>query len=205
MTSFTFFAGEIAASPSDAVLQSRRDGASTTWQTRLKVHAKRDEPRWSIWQRPRSALCGVRCARRHCLSFKLEPALSANNPSSKPDNSPWTQVTILGCVTFCSVGMFSAVSGLGAGYVDLRFKRSGVDSSINPITNDRFSTVVPRTPSSPTRQMEFSMAVSPSPASLPVRSTYVALPGAASRCYTGTWRSQLTLYHLSIRTCSVRD
>ncbi|ROW04157.1 hypothetical protein VSDG_00928 [Cytospora chrysosperma] len=30
-------------------------------------------------------------------------------------NSPWTQVTILGFVTFCSVGMFSAVSGLGAG------------------------------------------------------------------------------------------
>ncbi|KAG8164200.1 hypothetical protein KVR01_006118 [Diaporthe batatas] len=30
-------------------------------------------------------------------------------------NSPWTQVTILGFVTFCSVGMFSAVSNLGAG------------------------------------------------------------------------------------------
>ncbi|CAN8104143.1 unnamed protein product [Discula destructiva] len=30
-------------------------------------------------------------------------------------NSPWTQVAILGFVTFCSVGMFSAVSGLGAG------------------------------------------------------------------------------------------
>ncbi|KAL2293472.1 hypothetical protein FJTKL_05372 [Diaporthe vaccinii] len=30
-------------------------------------------------------------------------------------NSPWTQVTILGFVTFCSVGMFSAVQGLGAG------------------------------------------------------------------------------------------
>lgn len=38
------------------------------------------------------------------------------NPSL-PDNSPWTQVAILGFVTFCSVGMFSAVSGLGAGYV----------------------------------------------------------------------------------------
>ncbi|KAL3488135.1 major facilitator superfamily domain-containing protein [Aspergillus germanicus] len=31
------------------------------------------------------------------------------------DNSPWTQVTILGFVTFCSVGMYSAISGLGAG------------------------------------------------------------------------------------------
>ncbi|KAI1628089.1 major facilitator superfamily domain-containing protein [Exophiala viscosa] len=30
-------------------------------------------------------------------------------------NSPWTQVIILGFVTFCSVGMFSAVSNLGAG------------------------------------------------------------------------------------------
>ncbi|KAL2845821.1 major facilitator superfamily domain-containing protein [Aspergillus pseudodeflectus] len=30
-------------------------------------------------------------------------------------NSPWTQVTILGFVTFCSVGMYSAISGLGAG------------------------------------------------------------------------------------------
>ncbi|KAF3765382.1 MFS general substrate transporter [Cryphonectria parasitica EP155] len=30
-------------------------------------------------------------------------------------NSPWTQVAIIGFVTFCSVGMFSAVSGLGAG------------------------------------------------------------------------------------------
>ncbi|RXK39236.1 hypothetical protein M231_03456 [Tremella mesenterica] len=30
-------------------------------------------------------------------------------------NSPWTQVTILGFITFCSVGMFSAVSNLGAG------------------------------------------------------------------------------------------
>lgn len=34
------------------------------------------------------------------------------------DNSPWTQVAILGFVTFCSVGMFSAISGLGAGYVE---------------------------------------------------------------------------------------
>lgn len=38
------------------------------------------------------------------------------------DNSPWTQVAILGFVTFCSVGMFSAVSGLGAGYVGLQTK-----------------------------------------------------------------------------------
>ncbi|KAL3460748.1 major facilitator superfamily domain-containing protein [Aspergillus heterothallicus] len=30
-------------------------------------------------------------------------------------NSPWTQVTIIGFVTFCSVGMYSAISGLGAG------------------------------------------------------------------------------------------
>ncbi|KGB79054.1 hypothetical protein I307_02859 [Cryptococcus deuterogattii 99/473] len=30
-------------------------------------------------------------------------------------NSPWTQVVIVGFVCFCSVGMFSAVSGLGAG------------------------------------------------------------------------------------------
>ncbi|KAL3448775.1 major facilitator superfamily domain-containing protein [Aspergillus insuetus] len=30
-------------------------------------------------------------------------------------NSPWTQVTILEFVTFCSVGMYSAISGLGAG------------------------------------------------------------------------------------------
>lgn len=30
-------------------------------------------------------------------------------------NSPWTQVAILGFVTFCSVGMFSAIGGLGAG------------------------------------------------------------------------------------------
>jgi MFS family permease len=30
-------------------------------------------------------------------------------------NSPWTQVVILGFATFCSVGMFSAVSNLGAG------------------------------------------------------------------------------------------
>jgi len=30
-------------------------------------------------------------------------------------NSPWAQVIILGFVTFCSVGMFSAVSNLGAG------------------------------------------------------------------------------------------
>jgi hypothetical protein len=30
-------------------------------------------------------------------------------------NSPWTQITILGFVTFCSVGMFSALGGLGAG------------------------------------------------------------------------------------------
>nr|XP_031860987.1 uncharacterized protein CI109_003714 [Kwoniella shandongensis]KAA5528059.1 hypothetical protein CI109_003714 [Kwoniella shandongensis] len=31
------------------------------------------------------------------------------------DNSPWAQVVIVGFVCFCSVGMFSAVSGLGAG------------------------------------------------------------------------------------------
>ncbi|KAH8900018.1 DUF895 domain protein [Thozetella sp. PMI_491] len=30
-------------------------------------------------------------------------------------NSPWSQVAILGFATFCSVGMFSAVGGLGAG------------------------------------------------------------------------------------------
>ncbi|KAJ9642215.1 hypothetical protein H2204_002584 [Knufia peltigerae] len=30
-------------------------------------------------------------------------------------NSPWTQVVILGFVTFCSVGMYSAVNNLGAG------------------------------------------------------------------------------------------
>ncbi|ORY59625.1 DUF895 domain protein [Pseudomassariella vexata] len=30
-------------------------------------------------------------------------------------NSPWAQVVILGFVTFCSVGMFSAISNLGAG------------------------------------------------------------------------------------------
>ncbi|ORX37399.1 putative DUF895 domain membrane protein [Kockovaella imperatae] len=30
-------------------------------------------------------------------------------------NSPWTQVVILGFVAFCSVGMFSALSNLGAG------------------------------------------------------------------------------------------
>ncbi|QUC20477.1 uncharacterized protein UV8b_04718 [Ustilaginoidea virens] len=30
-------------------------------------------------------------------------------------NSPWTQVSIVGFVAFCSVGMFSAVSNLGAG------------------------------------------------------------------------------------------
>lgn len=31
------------------------------------------------------------------------------------DNSPWTQVVIVGFVAFSSVGMFSAVSNLGAG------------------------------------------------------------------------------------------
>ncbi|EFY92985.1 hypothetical protein J3458_004962 [Metarhizium acridum] len=30
-------------------------------------------------------------------------------------NSPWTQVSIVGFVAFCSVGMFSAISNLGAG------------------------------------------------------------------------------------------
>ncbi len=34
------------------------------------------------------------------------------------DNSPWTQVVILGFATFSSVGMFSAVNNLGAGYVE---------------------------------------------------------------------------------------
>ncbi|KZZ94365.1 DUF895 domain protein [Moelleriella libera RCEF 2490] len=33
-------------------------------------------------------------------------------------NSPWTQVTLLGFVAFCSVGMFSAISNLGAGGLD---------------------------------------------------------------------------------------
>ncbi|KAL2209496.1 DUF895 domain protein [Sarocladium strictum] len=31
------------------------------------------------------------------------------------DNSPWTQVVIVGIIAFCSVGMFSALSNLGAG------------------------------------------------------------------------------------------
>jgi hypothetical protein len=30
-------------------------------------------------------------------------------------NSPWTQVALVGFVCFCSVGMFSAISNLGAG------------------------------------------------------------------------------------------
>ncbi|KAG5990997.1 hypothetical protein E4U43_004142 [Claviceps pusilla] len=34
------------------------------------------------------------------------------------DNSPWTQVSIVGFVAFCSVGMFSAISNLGAGGID---------------------------------------------------------------------------------------
>lgn len=34
------------------------------------------------------------------------------------DNSPWTQVSIVGFVAFCSVGMFSAISNLGAGGLD---------------------------------------------------------------------------------------
>ena len=33
------------------------------------------------------------------------------------DNSPWTQVVIVGFVCFCTVGMFSAIGGLGAGCV----------------------------------------------------------------------------------------
>lgn len=33
-------------------------------------------------------------------------------------NSPWTQVSIVGFVAFCSVGMFSAISNLGAGGMD---------------------------------------------------------------------------------------
>jgi hypothetical protein len=41
------------------------------------------------------------------------PPIAADN--NIIDNSPWMQVTILGFVTFCSVGMYSAISGLGAG------------------------------------------------------------------------------------------
>ncbi|KAG5984644.1 hypothetical protein E4U55_003865 [Claviceps digitariae] len=33
-------------------------------------------------------------------------------------NSPWTQVSIVGFVAFCSVGMFGAISNLGAGGID---------------------------------------------------------------------------------------
>ncbi|KAG5928743.1 hypothetical protein E4U42_000056 [Claviceps africana] len=33
-------------------------------------------------------------------------------------NSPWAQVSIVGFVAFCSVGMFSAISNLGAGGID---------------------------------------------------------------------------------------
>ncbi|AFR98414.1 hypothetical protein J008_06397 [Cryptococcus neoformans] len=41
--------------------------------------------------------------------------LSRMRVGSARYNSPWTQVVIVGLVCFCSVGMFSAVSGLGAG------------------------------------------------------------------------------------------
>ncbi|KAK8920242.1 UNC93-like protein 2 [Metarhizium anisopliae] len=37
------------------------------------------------------------------------------NVEWRADNSPWTQVSIVGFVAFCSVGMFSAISNLGAG------------------------------------------------------------------------------------------
>lgn len=35
--------------------------------------------------------------------------------ANSSDNSPWTQVVLVGFVAFCSVGMFSAIGGLGAG------------------------------------------------------------------------------------------
>lgn len=35
-----------------------------------------------------------------------------------PDNSPWTQVFLVGFVCFSSVGMSSAISNLGAGGMD---------------------------------------------------------------------------------------
>lgn len=41
--------------------------------------------------------------------------IESDNGLTITDNSPWTQVAILGFVTFCSVGMFSAIGGLGAG------------------------------------------------------------------------------------------
>lgn len=37
------------------------------------------------------------------------------NVEWRADNSPWTQVSIVGFLAFCSVGMFSAISNLGAG------------------------------------------------------------------------------------------
>ncbi|WVQ82739.1 hypothetical protein IAT38_004871 [Cryptococcus sp. DSM 104549] len=44
-----------------------------------------------------------------------DPPLSPLHLTRHQDNSPWTQVVLVGFVCFCSVGMFSAVGGLGAG------------------------------------------------------------------------------------------
>lgn len=114
----------------------------------------------------------MRTTEQHLISFIPPKTIPFADLHTIVDNSPWTQVTILGCVTFCSVGMYSAVSGLGAGYVKLK---PGHAQGRDSVANDAFSTVVPKTHSSLTRQMAFSTAALPSLASLLVPSTYVVL------------------------------
>lgn len=113
----------------------------------------------------------VRCTWNQAASCHSTPnKRQFANLNTIIDNSPWTQVAILGCVTFCSVGMFSAVSGLGAGCVETYSTGDG-----DSIANVVFSPVVPRTPNCLTRQTGFCTAASPLLASLLVRSTYVVL------------------------------
>lgn len=58
---------------------------------------------------------GIRCKSYHRATPRCLGIVHLGLTCSCIDNSPWTQVVIVGFVCFCSVGMFSAVSGLGAG------------------------------------------------------------------------------------------
>lgn len=112
------------------------------------------------------------------FAFPLD-ALTADESISFTDNSPWTQVAILGFVTFCSVGMFSAVSGLGAGYVSV-LKRGSLGEleqkdlawlKIESLTCSMPCPAVPKTRLCLIPPTESSTAASLSPVSLPVPST----------------------------------